>query len=47
MTSPTTIAEDVEVLHRGLAEQVPDQVLSPLFAEQEMLDAAGVPKAAA
>jgi peroxiredoxin len=47
MTSPTTIAEDVEVLHQGLAEQIPDQVLSPLFAEQKMLDAAGVPEAAA
>jgi peroxiredoxin len=47
MTSPTTIAQDVEVLHRGLAEQVPDQVLSPLLAEQKMLDAAGVPETAA
>jgi len=36
-----------EVLHQGLAEQVPDQVLSPLFAEQKMLDVAGVPEAAA
>jgi hypothetical protein len=40
MTSPTTIADEVEALHQGLAEQVPDQVLSPLFAEQKMLDAA-------
>ena len=47
MTSPTTIAEDVEELHHGLAGQVPDQVLSPLFAEQKMLDAVGVPEAAA
>jgi peroxiredoxin len=47
MTSPTTIAEDVEVLHQELARQVPDQVLSPLFAEQKMLDAAGVPEGAA
>ena len=47
MTSPTTIAEDVEVLHQELADQVPDQVLSPLFAEQKMLDAADVPDAAA
>jgi len=47
MTSPTTIAEDVEVLHQELAGQVPDQVLSPLFAEQKMLDAAGVPEGAA
>ena len=47
MTSPTTIADDVEVLHRGLAGQVPDQVLSPLLAEQKMLDAAGVPEGAA
>ena len=42
MTSPTTIAEEVEVLHQELAGQVPDQVLSPLFAEQKSLDAAGV-----
>ena len=42
MTSPTTIADEVEALHRGFAEQIPDQVLSPLFAEQKMLDAAGV-----
>jgi peroxiredoxin len=47
MTSPRTIAEDVEVLHQELARQVPGQVLSPLFAEQKMLDAAGVPEATA
>src|SRR5215468_9242631 len=47
MTSPTTIAEEVEVLHQGLVGQVPDQVLSTFFAEQKMLDAAGVPEAAA
>ena len=47
MTSPTTIAEDVEVLHQGFVGQVPDQVLSTFFAEQKMLDAAGVPEAAA
>ena len=47
MTSPTTIAEDVEVLHQELARQIPDQVLSPLFAEQKTLDAAGVPEAVA
>ena len=47
MTSPTTIADEVEALHRGFAEQIPDQVLSPLFAEQKMLDAAGVPEGAA
>jgi peroxiredoxin len=47
MTSPTTIADDVEVLHQELARQVPGQVLSPLFAEQKMLDAASVPEAAA
>jgi hypothetical protein len=47
MTSPTTIAEDVEALHQGFAGQVPDHVLSPLFAEQKMLDAADVPEAAA
>ena len=47
MTSPTTIAEDVEVLHQGFVGQVPDQVLSTFFAEQRMLDAAGVPEAAA
>ena len=32
MTSPTTIAEDVEVLHQGFVGQVPDQVLSTFFA---------------
>ena len=47
MTSPTTIAEDVEVLHQELARQIPDQVLSPLFAEQKTLDAVGVPEAVA
>jgi peroxiredoxin len=47
MTSPTTIAEEVEVLHQGLAGQLPGQVLGPLVAEQKMLDAAGVPEAAA
>jgi hypothetical protein len=47
MTSPTTIADEVEALHQELARQLPDQVLSPFFAEQKMLDAAGVPEAAA
>src|ERR671935_1571978 len=47
MTSPTTIADEVEALHQGLAGQIPDQVLSPLLAEQKMLDAAGVPEVAA
>jgi peroxiredoxin len=47
MTRPTTIAEEVEVLHQGFVGQVPDQVLSTFFAEQKILDAAGVPEAAA
>ena len=47
MTSPTTIAEDVEVLHQGFVGQIPDQVLSTFFAEQKILDAADVPEAAA
>ena len=47
MTSPMTIAEDVEVLHQGFVGQVPDQVLSTFFAEQKSLDAAGAPEAAA
>ena len=47
MTSPTTIAEEVEVLHQGFVGQLPDQVLSTFSAEQEMLDEAGVPEGAA
>ncbi|HEX6857768.1 MAG TPA: peroxiredoxin-like family protein [Streptosporangiaceae bacterium] len=47
MTSPKTIAQEVEVLHQGFAGQVPDELLSTFFAEQKILDAAGVPEAAA
>jgi peroxiredoxin len=47
MTGPTTIAEEVEVLHKGFVGQIPDQVLSTFFAEQKILDAAGVPESAA
>jgi peroxiredoxin len=47
MTSPKTIAEEVEVLHEGLVGQIPDELLSTFFAEQKILDEAGVPEAAA